>query len=101
VARILAMTTVRSLADAKNGFSQLVTMVMATHERVVVTKNGIPAAVLISPDDLASLEETLAILTDQDTMAAIRQSEAEIGRGERVTRPDLEAVIANRRTSKA
>ncbi|HEX6547582.1 MAG TPA: type II toxin-antitoxin system Phd/YefM family antitoxin, partial [Candidatus Dormibacteraeota bacterium] len=34
------------------------------HERIVVTRNGRPSIVLISPDDLESLEETLAILSD-------------------------------------
>lgn len=38
------------------------------HERVVVTRNGSPAAVSMSPEDLDSLEETLAILGDSDAL---------------------------------
>lgn len=41
------------------------------HERVVVTRNGVPAAVLISPDDLESLEETLAVLGDAEAVAEL------------------------------
>jgi antitoxin YefM len=51
------------LADVRNRLSELVAEVESTHARVVVTKHGHPAAVLISPDDLASLEETLDILS--------------------------------------
>jgi PHD/YefM family antitoxin component YafN of YafNO toxin-antitoxin module len=41
------------------------------HERVVVTRNGIPAAVLVSPEDLESLEETLAVLEDSEAVAEL------------------------------
>jgi antitoxin YefM len=40
-----------------------------THERTVLTKNGRPAAVLMSVDDLESLEETLALLSDRRLVA--------------------------------
>jgi len=35
-----------------------------THERVMVTRNGVPAAVLISPAELESIEATLEVLSD-------------------------------------
>ncbi len=41
------------------------------HERVIVTKNGTPAAVLISPEDLESLEETAAVLGDSHAVAEL------------------------------
>jgi len=63
-----------SLADAKNRLSELVTAVEGTWERVLITKNGRPAAVLIAPDDLDSLLETLAIMSDPETMSAIREA---------------------------
>lgn len=37
-----------SLADAKNRLSELVNAVHGTWERVLITKNGRPAAVLIA-----------------------------------------------------
>ena len=48
-----------SLADARSQFSKYVDDVVTTHERVTITKNGKPAAVLISAEDLEALEETL------------------------------------------
>jgi prevent-host-death family protein len=47
------------LRDVRDHFSEVVDRVEHHHERVTVTRNGRPVAVLISPDDLAELEETL------------------------------------------
>jgi antitoxin YefM len=74
MARIMAMTTT-SLADAKNRLSELVASAETTHERTVVTKNGRPAAVLMSVDDLESLEETLALLSDREALVDLAESE--------------------------
>jgi PHD/YefM family antitoxin component YafN of YafNO toxin-antitoxin module len=49
---------------------------------VTVTKHGRPAAVLIAPDDLASLEETLDILSTPGALEEIRQAQAEVIQGE-------------------
>jgi prevent-host-death family protein len=51
------------------------------HGRVVLTRNGKPAAVLISPDDLESLEETLSILSDPALMEQIHESKQASIRG--------------------
>ena len=48
-----------SLADARSQFSKYVDDVVTTHERLTITRNGKPAAVLISAEDLEALEETL------------------------------------------
>jgi antitoxin YefM len=54
---VLMKTT--SLADVRMQLSRYVDDVMRTHERVTITKNGRPAAVLISAEDLEAMEETL------------------------------------------
>ncbi len=48
-----------SLADVRTQLSRYIEEVVTTHERVTITKNGKPAAVLISAEDLDALEETL------------------------------------------
>jgi antitoxin YefM len=48
-----------SLADVRAQLSKYVEDVVTTHERVTITRNGKPAAVLISAEDLEALEETL------------------------------------------
>lgn len=90
--RMMVMSDTVSLADAKARFSELVDLVSKQQERVVVTRHGRPAAVLISPDDLDGLEETLAVMSDPALMASIRESEQELARGEPGT--PLEEVIA-------
>lgn len=82
--RTRVMTTTTSLANVKAHLSAIVGSVHDTHERVVITRNGEPAAVLISPDDLASLEETLDILSDKALMAQVAEARAEIDSGETV-----------------
>jgi len=96
MARILAMTTT-SLADAKNRLSEIIQSAQETHERFVITKNGRPAVVLISVDDLESLEETLDILSDPQLMVEVRESQAEAARGDFATEAELRADLAARR----
>lgn len=65
------------LGDARNELSQYVAEVERTHERVTITRDGHPAAVLISADDLAALEETLDILGTPGAAEAIREGQAD------------------------
>ncbi|MDR0489500.1 MAG: type II toxin-antitoxin system Phd/YefM family antitoxin [Propionibacteriaceae bacterium] len=74
------MTTV-PLATAKAQLSAYVDDVVRTHERIRITRNGVPAAVLMSDEDLESLEETLSILSDQQAMTQIRQAQVELDQG--------------------
>lgn len=68
--------TIESLRTVKDHFSDFVERVRRDHERVVVTKNGRPAAVLISLEDLESMEETLAVLSEPGTLSRVRASRA-------------------------
>jgi len=65
------------------------------HERLVVTRNGRPAAVLISPDDLAEMEETISVLSDSEALADIREADAAYARGDVVR--GIDAVRGLRR----
>jgi antitoxin YefM len=99
LARILTMTEALPLATVKARFSELVDRVERQQDRVVVTRNGRPAAVLVSPDDLESLEETLAILSDRSLTAQIRDSEKAARRGDPgVELAELRAGLERRRT---
>ena len=79
---IMVMSETMSLAAVKARFSELVDRVERQQDRVVVTRNGKPAAVLISSDDLDSLEETLAVMSDRSIAAQIRESQKAIAAGE-------------------
>ena len=67
------------LKDVKNHLSEVVDRVEREHERVVITKHGRPAAVVVSVDDLESLEQTLDILSRPALIKQIRESLVELG----------------------
>ncbi len=79
-----------SLRAVRDHLSEVIDRVEHQHERVVITRNGRAAAVLISPDDLEALEETLSVLHDPEALADIREADAAYARGD-VTR-GVEAI---------
>ena len=72
------------LSEVKAKLSQLVDEVESRDERVVITRKGRPAAVLISQDDLESWQETLAITSDRALMTEIRRGIRQVERGQTV-----------------
>ena len=81
------------LAEVKNRLSEVVERLEREHGRVVITKHGRPAAVMLSLEDLESLEETLAILSDPELMAELRDADAEVAAG-RTTRLSKQEALA-------
>jgi antitoxin YefM len=73
--------TVLPVAEARAQLSQVIESAVATHERTTITRNGIPAAVLLSVDDYESMQETIDILADPDLIAAIKEGLADIAAG--------------------
>ncbi|MBN1174504.1 MAG: type II toxin-antitoxin system Phd/YefM family antitoxin [Micromonosporaceae bacterium] len=94
-------TTIMPLGEAKTHLSDLVSRVNQHHERITVTVHGQPSAVIIAPEDLEALEETLAILSNPDTLRRLADSDAELARGEVVTADELAAAMAARRRDNA
>lgn len=86
------MSQTLPLSDVKARFSEIVEAVSRTHERVIVTRNGRPAVVVVSADDLEAIEETLSILSDPEAMRAIEEGRAAIAAGDLSTAEDLEAL---------
>ena len=76
----MGMTAV-PLGDARDRLSEYVSEVERTHQRVIITRHGHPAAVLISADDLAAIEETLEILGTPGAAEAINDGLADAAAG--------------------
>ncbi len=74
--------TVLPLAEVRMHLSQIVDEASSTHERVTVTRNGRPAAVLLGTDDYEALMETLDILADSSLVAAITEADHEMAAGD-------------------
>jgi prevent-host-death family protein len=62
-----------SLSEAKIKLSALVDAIAVTDEEVVITKNGRPAAVMVSPDEFEGWRETLAVRSDTELMDEIKK----------------------------
>ena len=61
-----------SLSEAKMKLSALIDSIGVTDQEVVITKNGRPAAVLVSPDEFQGWRETLAVRSDSELMEEIK-----------------------------
>jgi antitoxin YefM len=95
--RIVVMSdTTLPLSEIKKRLSEIVDGVESTHDRVVLTRNGRPAAVIMSPGDLEALEETLEILSNPVAVRAIRKAETEIDKGKALTADELRTKYLNR-----
>ena len=95
---LVTMPETRSLADVKAHLSELVAQVGAQHERVTVTVHGRPTAVLIAIEDLESLEETIAVLSDGEMLRVLATAEAEVAAGRGESEADLRAAMDARRS---
>jgi prevent-host-death family protein len=69
------------LAEVKNRLSEVVDRLEREHGRIVITKHGRPAAVVLSIDDLDSLEETLDVMSTRAVLDDIQEALAELQTG--------------------
>ncbi|MFA5889890.1 MAG: type II toxin-antitoxin system Phd/YefM family antitoxin [Actinomycetota bacterium] len=74
--------------EAKAHLSELVDGVVRERERVYITRNGRPAAVLVNPDELEALDETIDILQDRKLLESLRKSRREAAAGKRLRLKD-------------
>jgi antitoxin YefM len=86
------------LAEVKSRLSELVDRLQREHGRVVITKHGRPAAVIMTLEDLESLEETLEILSQNELLEEIHEAEAEVaeGRSTPLSKDEAIGLVMNR-----
>lgn len=89
------MTTV-PLAEARQNFSALVDAATATHQRVLVTRNGVPAIWMIADEDFESIMETLDVLADAVAMRDVATSQADAVEGRYITAAEMDKILAAR-----
>jgi antitoxin YefM len=93
---MMVMAT-QSLASVKAHFSQVIDDVVGTHERVTVTRNGSPVAVILAVEDYESLMETLEIFSDRQAVGDIREAEQQMAQGQVYGEEQVRAALAERR----
>jgi len=81
--RVLYTVDVKTLplTEARKDLSKIVDEVSNVHEHVTITRQGKPAAVVMSADEFESWQETMEIMADPKAMAAIRRGEKDIKAG--------------------
>ena len=90
------MTTL-PLSEVKARLSEIAEEVDRTHERVHVTRNGREYVVLISAEDLESLEATIELLSDEAAMVRVREAQAAVEAGDVTTADEMSSLMAVRR----
>jgi prevent-host-death family protein len=89
------MTTV-PVAEARQNFSALVEEAVTTHQRIQVTRNGVPAIWLIADDDFESIMETLDVLADGAAMRDLAESQSDSAAGRHFTGAEMEQILIAR-----
>jgi antitoxin YefM len=85
------------LSEVKARLSEIADEVDRTHERVHITRNGREYVVLLSAEDLESIEATLELLSDPHAVAEIREADAQVTAGETVSGAEMAALMEDRR----
>lgn len=73
------------LSEAKARLSQLVADLEVNEEELIITRNGRPAAVLISADEFACWQETREIQRNPTLMREIKRGLKQLEKGQRST----------------
>jgi len=88
--------TILPLNEVKTRFSAIADEVAATHDRVIVTRNGKPHVMVISVDDFESLQMTRELLAEPGAVHDILAADREIAAGEYHTLDELRAALEQR-----
>lgn len=85
------------LSEAKARLSQIADEVHRTHERVTITKNGRSYLVLMSAEDLESIEATLELLADAEAVRRVEQARKDLDAGHGTSAKQMAELMAARR----
>jgi antitoxin YefM len=66
------------ISQLKSKINEYVDAVSETRDKITITKNGSPAAVLIGVDEWESIQETLHWLAQPGITSSVAESEADI-----------------------
>jgi prevent-host-death family protein len=88
--------TILPLNDVKTRFSAIADEVAATHDRVIVTRNGRPHVMVIAVDDFESLQMTRELLAEPGAAQDIATADQEISAGRYHTLEELRTALEER-----
>lgn len=83
------LPTIIPASEARSNFYDLLDEVSVTSRRFIITKRGRAKAVVLSPEEVESWEETIEIMSDKKLMKSIREGEEDIRKGRVTSLDDL------------
>lgn len=85
--------------EFRSHLADLLDEVADRREHVTITRHGRPSAVVIPLNEYEALEETAEILSDDDTLAAIRRGLDDLAAGDEVELDEVRKEMADRERS--
>jgi antitoxin YefM len=85
------------ITEAKARIAELADRVAREHDHFTITRNGRADVMLISVAEYESMQETLDILNDEETLADLRQSLEELAAGDTLDAEQVHAEFERRR----
>ncbi|MPV50774.1 MULTISPECIES: type II toxin-antitoxin system Phd/YefM family antitoxin [unclassified Pseudactinotalea] len=82
-----------SISAAKARLNDLVEQAVTTHERVMITRNGSPAAVMVSADEWDAIQETLFWLSRAGVADDVARGRSEDEAGQTFSETDVRARL--------
>ena len=89
------------LAEVKAHLSALVSEVESQHDQITITRNGVPAVMMVSVAEWESLQETLAVLNEPQAVADLHEAEMSRATGEVYSTEEVLADFDARRSQSA
>jgi antitoxin YefM len=86
---MLAVMRTLTVTEVKARLNELVDDAESTHEQIMITKHGRPAAVIVAAEDLESLQETVYWLSQPGVRESVAEAEADIEAGNTVSSDEL------------
>jgi antitoxin YefM len=94
---MLAFMETIPITEAKARIAELAERVAREHDHFTITRNGRADVMLISVAEYESMQETLDILSDEETLADLRQSRDDIAAGDTFSVEQVRAELDRRR----
>lgn len=88
--------TILPLATVRDRLSALVDDVARTHETLTITRNGTPAAIVLSVDDYESIMETLALLNEPEDQKRLAEAAQSVAAGDVTGDEAMGRLVAER-----
>mgnify|MGYP000379047447 CR=1 FL=1 len=87
-----------SMAEARANFAKLIDSAEQTHERVVITRNGEPAAIILGINDYEGMEDLIEIYSNPELQKSISDAIAynDARPGEGATPEEMKQILQER-----